>query len=150
MQEAVGRAAEDDAAHGAVVRGADHEQAGVTLLGDVVENVRGRRAGACHGLELDAVERRLDGREAGERGAAVLVPVGIASADPDGALHGVRSHGDDGRARGAGEQCGEDGRLRIVAQGIDADDDGRCHDDLPEVGVAATAGARRCDPAAVV
>ena len=69
-KQAVGGAAERDATDRAVVGGADDEQAGAAILGEIVEDVGRGRPGQGDCLERDAVEGRLDRREAGERGAA--------------------------------------------------------------------------------
>ena len=75
------------------------------------------------------MERGLDGGQAGEHGTADLLLEGATATEAERDLTGVDGDGHDGRSGGAGEQRGEHCRLRIVAQRVDADDDGRCHDD---------------------
>ena len=117
-----------------VVGRADDEQAGAAVLGAVVEDVGSGRPGDGERLERNAVERGLDGGQAGERGAAELLLVGATAAEAERDLTGIDGDGDDRRTGGAGEQRCEHRRLGIVAQRVHADDDGRCHDDLPGCG----------------
>ena len=124
MQEPVGGAAERDPPDHAAMRRAEDEEARAARLGALVQHARRRRPGDGGGLDGEAVERGLDGMQAGHGVAAQFVDV-VGVAERAGRVVAVDGDGKHRCARGAREQGREDRAVGVVAHRVDADEDGR-------------------------